>query len=134
MSIPIHQLTAALLTVLALAAIAAPVAQASPGDAALLAQAQAQPRASGKNGTSSSSGSGGSSAEKAGQELGKIVFAWAGAIVFALAAMMITVAIGRRNVGELVTVMLISGVGSLFVLNNASGAKALFQSIINQIT
>ena len=93
----------------------------------------AQPRA-GKSGTSGSGSGGGTSAEKAGRELGKIIFAWAGSIVFALAALMVVVAVGRRNIGELVTVVLITGVGSLFVLNQASGAQKLFEGIISKIT
>jgi hypothetical protein len=55
-------------------------------------------------------------------------------IVFALAALMVVVAVGRRNIGELVTVVLITGVGSLFVLNNAAGAQKLFEGIISKIT
>ena len=66
--------------------------------------------------------------------MGKIIFAWAGSIVFALAALMVIVAVGRRNIGELVTVFLVTGVGSLFVLNQASGAQKLFEGIISKIT
>jgi hypothetical protein len=127
-----RHLAIALLALIALTATA-PSAQAASGDRVLVAQA-AEPRASGKDGTTASSDSGGTSAEKAGKELGNIVFAWAGTIVFAIAAMMVAVAIGRRNVGELVTIMLITGAGSLFVLNKASGAQTLFESIIKQIT
>ncbi len=119
--------------------VAAPVAHAAAGETTVIAQASpkvsgpVEPRAS-KKGTSSSGSDSGTSAEKAGRELGKIIFAWASAIVFSLAALMVVVAVGRRNIAELLTVFMITGAGSLFVLNNAAGAQRLFQAIISKIT
>jgi len=136
----LHKTSLTLIAAALALTVAAPVAHAAPGDSTVIAQASpkasgpaAEPRA-GKSGTSSSGAGGGTSAEKAGRELGKIIFAWAGAIVFSLAALMVVVAVGRRNIGELVTVFMVTGAGSLFVLNNAAGAQRLFQAIISKIT